>query len=137
MGGIRGHQKHAARLKRLTSPAMVRAVGKALHEGAKFIQTEAQFSITNGAVSGKHHEPSKPGEAPNQDTGVLAGGIEAVQTGKLRARVTSEAPYAAALERGTSKMAARPYMVPAAQKNRKKVAQHIAKAVERVDKRGR
>jgi HK97 gp10 family phage protein len=108
---------------------MVRRVGAALFAGGQTIQVEAQLSITRGAVSGANHVPSAPGQPPNNDTSVLANNIETVQTGPLKAEVSSNAPYAAALEFGTSKMAERPYMRPATAAKRKEVTALVRRAV--------
>ena len=48
------------------------------------------------------------------DNGALQGSIDARATGEYSASVTASAPYAAMVEYGTSKMAAQPYMLPAA-----------------------
>lgn len=127
-----GAKAHMARLKKMSGEAMVREVGKALFAGGELIQVEAQISITAGAVSGKNHVPSLPGEPPNNDTGRLAGNIETVQKAPLVVEVSSNAPYAAPLEFGTSKMAARPYMAPARDAKRKEVTQLVRNAVDRV-----
>lgn len=116
----------------MTGPEMIRTVGAALFAGGQGIQVEAQISITTGAVSGKNHVPSKPGEPPNQDTGVLSNNIETVQVAPLRVEVSSNAPYAADLEFGTSKMAERPYMRPAVAKRRKEVTFGVRDAVNHV-----
>jgi HK97 gp10 family phage protein len=92
------------------------------------IAVEAQISLTTGAGSGGRHIPSAPGEAPNQQTGVLGGNIEAVQVAIDEVHVTSSAPYSAALEWGTSKMGERPFMRPALEKKRKEARQLIARA---------
>jgi len=134
MARVTGAKAHAARLRRLSGPDMTRRVGAALFAGGQAIQIEAQLSITNGAVSGKHHLPSRPGEPPNQDTGVLANNIETTLVAPLVVHVSSNAPYAAALEYGTSKMAPRPYMAPAVAKKRKEVTQLIRRAVAAVTK---
>ena len=124
-----GKKAHIARLNKIRGTEMTRAVGKALFHAGERIQTEAQLSISAGAVSGKKHVPSKPGEAPNQDTGILAGMIITTQPSPLVVEVSSNAPYAAALEFGTSKMAARPYMAPARDKERPAVEQLVKEAV--------
>ena len=49
------------------------------------------------------------------DSGELRASISAASERRLDARVTANAPYAAMVEYGTSKMAARSYMLPAAQ----------------------
>jgi HK97 gp10 family phage protein len=48
----------------------------------------------------------------------------------LRVQVISGAPYAAALERGTSRMAARPYMGPATRNRKKEVVATVQRAIE-------
>ncbi|MBM3928765.1 MAG: HK97 gp10 family phage protein, partial [Sphingomonadales bacterium] len=91
-----------------------------------------QLSITRGAVSGRGHVASKPGEAPNADTHLLANNIETTQTGPLTVQVSSNAPYAADLENGTSKMEPRPYMAPARDKMRPEVERLVQRAVNAV-----
>jgi len=129
---IIGAKAHAAHLKAMTGPEMIRAVGSALFAGGQAIQVAAQISITNGAVSGKNHVASEPGQPPNNDTGTLANNIETVQVAPLRVEVSSNAPYAAALEFGTSRMAERPYMRPAAARKRKEVTALVRRAVDHV-----
>lgn len=102
---IRGAMEHSRRLKRIIGTGMEREIGKALFAAGQLIQQEAQLSITAGAVSGKNHEPSKPGEPPNADTHLLADNIEVVQSSKLSVEVSSNAPYSAALEFGSKRTA--------------------------------
>lgn len=132
MARIIGDRVHSARLRRIRSPEMVRQVGAALFAGGNAIEVEAELSITRGSISGKGHVASAPGEPPNRDTGVLDGNIETTRTGPLTVEVSSNAPHAAALELGTSKMAERPYMRPAAQKKRKEVERLVGRAVQKV-----
>lgn len=133
---IRGGKAHLARLRKLEKDT-TRFVGKALFAGGESIQIEAQLSITQGAVSGKNHVPSKPGEPPNQDTGVLSGNIETVQKGQLLVWVSSNAPYSIPLEFGTSKMAARPFMRPARDKKRAEVVALVERAVSQAVRQSR
>lgn len=133
---LKGAKAHVARLRRLSSPEAERAIGRALFAGGEAIRVEAQLSITRGSVSGKNHVPSKPGEPPNQDTGVLAGNIETVQISPLLVEVSSNAPYSAPLEFGTSKMAARPFMRPARDKMRDEVTELVRRAVAKIAKGG-
>ena len=132
-----GAKAHIARLRKLSGEGMVRDVGKALFAAGEAIQVEAQISITTGAVSGKKHVASQPGEAPNNDTGVLANNIETHQIAPLVVEVSSNADYAAPLEFGTSKMSARPYMAPARDAKRKEVTQLVRHAVDRAVKRSK
>jgi HK97 gp10 family phage protein len=130
--GFKGMDKHLRRLKRLQSSQSMDIIGRSLFVAGNIIQVEAQRLITSGAVSGKNHVPSKPGQPPNQDTGVLANNIETVQLKPLVVQVSSNAEYAAPLEFGTSDMAERPYMRPARDRKRKEVKALVKKAVNRV-----
>ena len=129
---ITGVEAHVGRLRGITGPQLSASVGKALYVGAQAIQTDAQISITTGAVSGRGHIPSRPGEPPNNDTSTLRNNIEAVSTGPLSAEVSSNAPYAAALEYGTSKIAERPYMRPAVARNKDEIVASVRAAVDRL-----
>lgn len=123
-------RRTSERLKRL--PFQVkREVGAALFGAGELLATEAQTMITAGAVSGAHHKPSAPGEAPNNDTAVLANNIEVTQPEVLRVEVASRAPYSRHLEYGTSRMAARPFMLPAMHATKREMKKIVAKAVKR------
>jgi HK97 gp10 family phage protein len=112
------------------SPDAAQRIGRALFKAGHAIQAEASRLITTGAVSGKNHVPSKPGEPPNEDTGTLRAKIETTQPSPLVVEVRSNAPYAVALELGTSKMAARPYMHPAVANKREEVLRYVEAVVE-------
>lgn len=134
---ITGQQKHSQRLGRLAGPQMRSAVYRALFTAGVLIETEAEISITSGSVSGKDHVPSAPGEPPNADTRLLDTSIETTgNPEQMKVRVTSNAPYSLALEQGTSKMAARPFMGPAARKMRGPATELVRKAVSRVAREG-
>lgn len=137
MGGggvpkVTGGKAFSARLKRLTSPEAVRQIGAALYAGGQEIEVEAALSITNGAVSGASHTPSSPGQPPNADTHLLDRSIETNVVGELRVEVSANAPYAAALEFGTSKVAERPFMRPAAARKRKEATALVRAAVAKI-----
>lgn len=134
---ISGGKEASARIRNLSGPEMVQGVGKALFVAGQTIEVEAAHSITAGAVSGKNHVPSKPGEPPSADTHVLDRSIETVLVEPLKVEVSANAPYAAALEYGTSKMAARPYMGPAVARKKDEVVQLVGDAVKVVVSRGR
>ena len=122
---MKGRQKHADRLKILSGQGrLIKAVGRVLYVGADMIRAEAHRSISKGSRSGKKHKPSAENTPPNRDTGVLQAHIRAELVSPLEAQVTSEAPYAAAMEFGADikngfgkglafKVAARPHMRPA------------------------
>lgn len=130
MVSISGQAGVTGRLRGLAGQDMVRKVGSALFEAGQLIQVDAQLSISNGAVSGKHHVPSRPGEPPKYDTGVLANNIETVLVAPLKVEVSSNAPYARALEYGTSKMGERPYMRPAVARKKDEAVALVRGAVD-------
>ena len=120
--------KHSDRLKRMTQQT-AKELAKALYKGDQLIELDAERSITAGTISGKNHVPSLPGQPPNADTRFLDGNIETEIGGPTLVTITSKAPYSAALEYGTSKMAARPFMRPATEKHRKDVIRLVGDAV--------
>ena len=132
---MKGLDKHLRRMRRLSSGEVTRALGAAAYEGADIIRSEAFRSISAGSVSGAGHVASAPGEPPNRDTGTLQANLEALSTGALKAEVRSSAPYAAALEFGTSRMAARPYMRPARDKMLPKVRERLVEQIDAIVKR--
>lgn len=110
---IVGANKHQSRLKNL-SKSVPDEVYKALLASGTLIQTVAQKSIVQGAVSGPGHVPSKPGEPPNRDTGELDLNIKTYgDKSKLRVQVIAQAPHSADVEYGHDNVIERPYMRPA------------------------
>lgn len=129
-------------------------IRKAVNQGVLMVQADAARSIeriSGGKVykrgkstkgRGKRrtgartaiHVASKPGDAPNKDTGNLIRNIRVSKTkGNTRkgysATVKAVTPYAYDLEYGTSKMKPRPFMRPALAKNKKKIESLIINAV--------
>jgi hypothetical protein len=131
---IRGAEAHKRRLRKLRGAAMIRPVTQAVFASAQDLAVDASLSITKGSVSGKGHVASDPGEPPNADTQVLSRNIEAVSTGPLKAETSSNAPCAAAQEFGSEKqnLPERPYMRPAATRERPKAGKRIVDAVNKV-----
>lgn len=126
-------KSHSDRLRRMRNTEQL---VRGLYLAGQEIEIEAERSITEGSVSGKNHVPSLPGQPPNQDTGVLAGNIETTIEAQSppTVHVTSRAPYAAFLEFGTSRMAERPYMRPAAQKKKGEAIAIITRAARKMVK---
>ena len=98
--------------------------------GAQLIRGEAIKSIQTGAKSGvvyqmynprREHRASAPGQAPASDTGNLVSKIIVKQKTRNITNVESNANYSAFLEYGTSKMEARPFMLPAFEKSKKPI----------------
>lgn len=134
--GMRGHKAHLARLKKLLGPEPVKLVSQALFVGAGIVADEAAISITTGAVSGKQHVPSKPGEAPNADTHQLSDNIRPKKAGSLKARVESTSDHAM-IEFDWGNTAARPHLRPARDKKKDEVRDLVEKAMAKAVKQSR
>jgi HK97 gp10 family phage protein len=88
---------------------------------------EMKKSISTGAKSGTrygNHTSSAPGQAPANWTGKLLNSIK-VQKTKGTAFVYITAKYAEFLEFGTSKMRARPFIIPAFIKTKKYIQDRL------------
>lgn len=129
---ITGAKEHRARLSRIAGPEMVRQVGAVLYAAGDLVAVEEARLITEGAVSGKGHVPSKPGEPPNADTHLLDRSIETVLVKPLEVEVQTNAPYAVDLQFGNSKIGARPYADVALQNKRKEVLSMIQRGVSKI-----
>ena len=106
--------------------------------GAQLIRTEAIKSIQTGAKSGviyqmynprREHRASAPGQSPASDTGNLVNKIIVKQKNRNTVQVQSNANYSAYLEYGTSKMEARPFMLPAFEKSKKPIMNAVFRRV--------
>lgn len=107
-------------------------------EAALLVRNDAVKSIMTGARSGRvyrrksvKHQASAPGEPPKTDTGRLAGSITwDLAPGRVaRAFVRVALGVGKMLELGTAKMAARPFLHPAVQRNKAKIeARFVAAA---------
>ena len=114
--------------------------------GGQLIRGEAIRSIQTGSKSGKTykkynptrtHKASAPGEAPASDTGFLVSNIR-VKDQKDLVEVRSEASYSKFLEYGTSKMLPRPFMFPASEKSKPKIAEILFQKIKQsLDKFGK
>lgn len=120
---------------------LIQNLSKQVYLAAERVRGEAQFLISKGAIQGKGHVPSAPGEPPNLDTGVLTAGIVARSTGPLKAETVSTADHAAAQEFGHTYddgrvLPERPYMRPAAKRVRTKFQINVRDTVNRIIKGG-
>jgi HK97 gp10 family phage protein len=87
-----------------------------------------QVRYTNGRA--RNVLASKPGDAPNTDTGRLVQSIKFdFQDGGLKGRVGSNLKYAAWLEFGTKDMEPRPWLSTAVSMTAKNIGEIFAKAV--------
>jgi HK97 gp10 family phage protein len=121
-----------------------REVLDAVRVTAQMVRSNAQKSIARGTKSGAYydktnprrtHRASGPGEAPASDTGRLIGSIRADVSGKS-ASVIADTVYAAALEFGTSKIAARPFMIPAMEAERPAWDRRLRAVIDKAAKKG-
>lgn len=102
-----------------------------IERGANMVRNTAVKSIqqhqSHGVTYG-NHTASTAGNPPNSDTGYLASNIFVKKDNNGKgASVESRADYSEALEFGTSKMGARPFLQPALEENRRKIIQMYAK----------
>lgn len=117
---------------------------KALMVGGQVIRTDAVKSIQD-LSQGKRvkrykkgrkaydHIAAASGEAPNTDTGALARSINVIPKSD-GVYVSTSLEYAKALELGTSKMQARPFLLPAKLRSEKKIIKLISDSVRRKTK---
>lgn len=117
---LQGLQQLLSQLQRLDQSA-----DQALEEVITDLVTDthslAVAGIQGGPKSGRTyrrgnatHQASAPGQYPASDTGRLAGSVrfELPQPGSLTGRVGTSVAYGPMLEFGTSRMAARPWLMP-------------------------
>lgn len=126
---ITGVERHLRRIKAINSAATQTKLTQAVYIGAETIVVEARRLIADGAIQGKGHKPSSPGEPPNWDTGQLANETVPRQNKPLKAQAVSQSDHAAPLEFGSSKMAERPFMKPAAQNKGGETAKLVRKVI--------
>ena len=95
-------------------------LGKIVREVAFAVEAEMKLSMTRAKHGkqyprrgGRIHTASEPGEAPAVDTGHLINSIQTRIISDKEAEITISAEYAEALEEGTSRIAARPFVEPA------------------------
>lgn len=138
---LTGSKELKAALKRIGSNAD-KEIKAAVRITAQAVRVHAQRSIARGTKSGtvydktqprRSHRASAPGEAPATDTGRLIGSIRANVTG-TSASVIVDTVYAAALEFGTSTIEARPFLIPALERERPAWDRRLNQVVEKASK---
>jgi hypothetical protein len=95
--------------------------GEIVEETLGAIETRVKVGMAgpkSGRVYGSH-QASAPGEMPAVDLSNLINAVQTEMTAQTEGAVhTGDIPYAAMLEWGTTQMAARPFMTPAAEAER-------------------
>ena len=117
-------------LRRLAA-SLEAEVAVAIGQGARLVDDRAKALIMEGSQSGAGHVASRPGEPPNNNLGDLIRGIRHEQPEPTRAVVVSQSQAALSLEVGTSRMASRPYMGPAATMEAPAITKLLTRAVSR------
>lgn len=127
LSGSRALRRKLNKLPEETKAEVVEAIGASL----LLVQNDARRSIQKGPKSGRiykrggvTHQASAPGQAPATDSGRLVSHINHEQDGMegtVGVHELSQVKYARRLE------AERPFLFPAYERNRKKIAQRIAK----------
>jgi len=107
----------------------------------RLVQNTAKESIMKGGTGieykkyepTRNHRASAPNEPPASDTGFLVSQItmkvKKLANGSIEGSIISAAPYSKALEYGTTKMTARPFMQPALEKNKRKILSLFKKGI--------
>ena len=119
---------------------MAKEIRKAVNQSALMVKADAIRSVRRHSAGRtyrkgtKTHVASRPGDAPNTDTGNLIRNIRVSTTkGNMfkgySAEIKAVTPYALRLEYGKGNVKARPFMQPALDKNKPKIRKLIIKAV--------
>ncbi|MEK9769757.1 MAG: HK97-gp10 family putative phage morphogenesis protein [Betaproteobacteria bacterium] len=121
--------------------AVLKAVQREIALGGAAVRNTAVKSIQESPRGGESYvrynpkrtgKASAAGEPPATDTGFLVSNISLeISPDRLSAEIISKAPYSAALEFGTSKMGARPFMQPALEENRHKIKAKVRASIKR------
>ena len=123
------------------SEAIQAAIENAMRGSVQIVVNDAKRSVARGPKTGRiyrrgniTHQASAPGEPPATDTGVLvnsiAGDVSKTANGVVQGYVRAGAGYAGYLEFGTRKMAARPFLFPAVERNRAAIQQFLQRAIQ-------
>lgn len=117
---------------------------KVLNDSIKLAALEIRNNvvkkISKGARSGRvykrrsiSHQAAGAGEPPKTDTGRLVGSVR-TDFGFLTADIGSDIVYAIFQEKGTSKMAAHPYLQPSLEETEPKIGDIFNNALRRIFK---
>lgn len=134
---LNGAKELQAALKGMTAE-METAVEKAVQATGLELRGDIVKRYNRGPASGRTyqkynprrtHTASAPGQAPQTDTGRLAGSVTYVVNSPLTVTVESALMYAQWLEYGTTKILPRPAWTPAAEAAAPKFQKRVERAV--------
>ena len=136
--GVEQVQKNLAKLAKKFSQATVDGAVAGAHlirtDAIKSIQDQSGGEVVTRTRAGGgeyEHTTSKEGDAPNTDTGRLVQSVQ-VDIKPIGIFVGSSLNYAGWLEDGTRKMAARPWLIPAMERNMDAVRKLIGAQIKNV-----
>lgn len=140
---VKGADKLIRQLKAL--PIELRAgIGTALAQSVVEMDAYAKEKIQGGSRSGRTyrrrtivHRASAPGEFPKSDTGQLVSSLYfKIASDKLSAFFGTKLNYGTYLEYGTSRMRARPWLLPTLKAKREAIVARMKAAVAEALKKG-
>lgn len=120
----------------------IKVIQGVIDSSAQNIRNHAIRSIKNSPATGRtykrgslSHTASSPGNPPITDEGNLVKSISA-SVGELEAEIGAYEPYSSYLEFGTRRMAARPFMFPAMEQERKTFFKRMDQAIKSAVNKG-
>lgn len=136
-------RRTVARLVYNKFPQIVARLPQASREIVEETLSEIDETVKHGMATpksgrayvrgGRVHVASAPGEMPAIDTTQLVSSLtKRIIGGKAHGYYFTDNPYSAMLEYGTSKMAPRPYMTPAAERARKSFLRKFKRLEDRL-----
>jgi len=121
----------------LHSASMRRAYTQGLNKSGYLLKRQTVRLLTTGSrsgriyvIRGKRHQASAAGEPPAKLSGRLAASV-GFDVRSQRLTVGESAPYAGYLEKGTSKMEARPHLLITFNNNANAVERIIAREIHK------
>jgi hypothetical protein len=113
-----------------------KAISEAVRVTAVEVQADSVKSIQRGSKTGRTykrgnitHRASAPGEAPATDSEILVGSIDTVKLTRLSYKTGTLLDYGRWLEYGTQKIAERPWLRPAVQRNKEEFFRRLRIAI--------
>ena len=136
MSDVKGLAKLTRALRNLSDLELQQvtdAGGAVLETKVKLSMTEAKSGRMYGRGA-KSHRASAPGEAPAVDMGNLVNSIKSVPVGGVEAAtlVGTHLEKGIWLEKGTARMAPRPFMRPGADENRDEIERAMQLTAQRL-----
>ncbi len=144
---LRDDSKRLIRKLKKLDKDMMTPVQKVILAGAMTIKNDAQRYMpqSRGGITRTvyrdetrvQHTASAPGHPPAVDTGTLVANVAIdIDSDRMGASIGTNVLHGAYMEFGTATVAARPWLFPAHERNRKKIVDWMKRAANKVLKRG-